>query len=44
MEFVKLRVYGWYGVGTLVAIDAVTFGAVYVTLSSGVDLGEMIED
>ena len=41
LELAKLRVYGWYGVGTLVLIDAVTFAAVYVTLSSGFDLGKL---
>ena len=34
----KLRVYGWYALGTLIAVDAITFGALYGTLSTGVDV------
>lgn len=34
----KLRVYGWYALGTLVAVDAITFASLYVVLSSGVDV------
>ncbi len=36
----RWKKYGWYGVGTLVAVDVVTLGSIYVALSSGVDLGE----
>jgi hypothetical protein len=38
----RWKKYGWYGVGTLVTVDVVTLGAVYVALSSGVDIGEFV--
>jgi hypothetical protein len=38
--WLRWKKYGWYGVGTLAAVDVVTLASVYVALSSGVDIGE----
>ena len=40
LEVERLKKYGWYGVGTLVAVDVVTLGMIYAALSSGFDIGE----
>ena len=40
LEFARLKKYGWYGVGTLAAVDVVTLGMIYAALSSGFDIGE----
>jgi hypothetical protein len=40
---VELRRFGWYGLGTLVAIDVVTLGSIYSALSSGVDVVRLLQ-
>lgn len=42
-RWTKLRRYGWYGLGTLAAVDAVTLGVTYSALSSGVDVVQLLQ-